>query len=338
MCAPIESGDETLGVLYSDSPAGELVPDEELESLFEGIAAQAGLSLSEAGEHVRGVVDDSLEEAFSAVSTRSSLPGLPPTNASIEELEYRCTEMRKLAVGLARDTARLTGQLTQALDVCIAPGANAETVAVARRVTTSLANRLTTLARVHKLALDLEMGTVDLQSDEVDVAKHLEAMNVRLRDEARLGRVELGFSSLEQYSVAVVDREVLGLVIDTLISLAVYFSSPGGTVTLGCLQDGATIEVAIHESGCGRSADERMRLIMAWANAAVPDAAELGALLTFCRLAVKAQGGRLELTGDRDRTAWLVSLPSTGADDGDETQVTRASPEILELRKRLSGR
>jgi signal transduction histidine kinase len=110
------------------------------------------------------------------------------------------------------------------------------------------------------------------------------------------------------------DRELLSRILQNLVGNAVKFVPDGGEIRVGAVrEDGGMLRVTVADDGPGLPADLRERIFDRFVTGRHA-ASGSGLGLTFCRLAVEAQGGRISAESGGDGGARFVfTLPEAGA-------------------------
>lgn len=107
--------------------------------------------------------------------------------------------------------------------------------------------------------------------------------------------VELRADVPDDLPPAFVDRDLIARVLENLVGNAIKFSPPGaGPVTVSARAGRGTVEVRVHDSGPGVEEETRPRLFQKFAPGRRAGRG-VGLGLAFCRLAVEANGGRIQL-------------------------------------------
>ncbi len=106
----------------------------------------------------------------------------------------------------------------------------------------------------------IESGTFPLDPEPVDLREIVHAVGEMLRLRAESGSVSLVLRLAPDLPQIVADRRACRQIMVNLISNAVKFTPPGGTVTVECRRDGDGIMVAVSDTGIGVSADDLPRL------------------------------------------------------------------------------
>ncbi len=101
----------------------------------------------------------------------------------------------------------------------------------------------------------------------------------------------------EQVSVSG-DPEDLSLVVDNLVSNAVKYTRPGGTVRIEVACDDHEVRVSVRDSGLGISEADQVHLFSAFHRSSNPEALSIpgtGLGLAISRRIVESHGGRIEV-------------------------------------------
>jgi signal transduction histidine kinase len=100
------------------------------------------------------------------------------------------------------------------------------------------------------------------------------------------------------------DQDMIRRVISNLLDNAVKYTPAGGSIRLSAALEEGNVRFSIADSGPGIPTEERHRIFDKYSRIERVGAPKgLGLGLAFCRLAVKAHGGRL----------WVDSPPEGGA-------------------------
>jgi two-component system, NtrC family, sensor histidine kinase KinB len=106
--------------------------------------------------------------------------------------------------------------------------------------------------------------------------------------------IHLELTIPEDLSAILVDADMIRRVLSNLLENAVKFTPPGGTVTVGAIEDGAFIRLWVQDTGSGIPDGERERIFDKYARLKEKDSPKgFGLGLAYCRLAVEGHGGRI---------------------------------------------
>jgi signal transduction histidine kinase len=181
-------------------------------------------------------------------------------------------------------------------------------LSVIRRSTTRLqriVEDLLLVAQIEAHRLELELAPVD----PAEIAR-------AAVEEARPGATEKGVALTVQAEPGPpvnADSQRLGQVLDNLVSNAVKFTEPGGSVTVSCERDDARVRLVVADTGVGIPADEQGQLFSSFFRAssatrrAIPGT---GLGLVIARAIVEQHGGTIALDSrEGEGTHVTVSLP-----------------------------
>jgi two-component system sensor histidine kinase/response regulator len=161
-------------------------------------------------------------------------------------------------------------------------------------------------------ASKLEAGQMKLRASDCDVsAVLLDAIDVirSLADERNIH-----FRSVT--TRATVDRDVIGRVVQNLVSNAVKLTPPGGDVHVGLSHDDQIVRVEVTDHGPGIASEHHPKIFQKFGQLdsnvrqSIPSS---GLGLYFCKLAVEAHGGRIGVISElgRGSTFWF-EIPLAG--------------------------
>ncbi|MCK6545056.1 response regulator [Myxococcota bacterium] len=145
----------------------------------------------------------------------------------------------------------------------------------------------------------------------------------RLRDVVDEGVRQLGVL-VRRRSVGVVERHaeltvrcdirVTSRVVANLVANAVKYSPPDAPIEIELDASDAIVQASVHDEGPGIPLDQRERIFEKFAvveKGTVYRSASTGLGLTFCKLAIEAQGGRIGVReGPRRGSTFWFTLPS----------------------------
>lgn len=190
----------------------------------------------------------------------------------------------------------------------------AEVVRIARRgglKLRGLVDAILDVSRLEQRAMPLELVSVGL-SEAVEEAFDLQRALAEPRRVTLVNEVPAGLPP------AKADRELLSRILQNLVGNAVKFVPVGGEVRVGAeRQVGGLLRVTVSDDGPGLPAELRERIFDRFVTG--PHAARgTGLGLTFCRLAVEAQGGRISAGSGADGGARFTFTLPEGAGAGPE--------------------
>jgi signal transduction histidine kinase len=139
-----------------------------------------------------------------------------------------------------------------------------------------------------RAAVRVDVDVIECCRAAIDLVAHL-------ADTGRVG-IEL-VVCCEQVSVSG-DPEDLSLVVDNLVSNAVKYTRPGGTVRIEVACDEGEVRVSVRDSGLGISEADQVHLFSAFHRSSNPEALSIpgtGLGLAISRRIVESHGGRIEV-------------------------------------------
>lgn len=157
----------------------------------------------------------------------------------------------------------------------------------------------------------LKSGHLKLDRHPTDVAG-LAAQAVRaLAADAAARRQRLELHADADLPLVAVDVSLLSRVLRNLVDNAVRFTPQGGRVAVSVRESRTApgVEVAVEDDGPGIPGDLQERLFGEFVTGARPESGT-GLGLAYCRLAVQAHGGRIEVDSSGRGSTFRVVLPS----------------------------
>lgn len=169
---------------------------------------------------------------------------------------------------------------------------------------------ITDLATIEAGRLELERDTLDLHAMLVDAL-------ALVRERARRKQIKLAFDCRPEIGWIVGDQRRLKQVVFNLLSNALTFTPPRGTVTLDARRDGDDIVIRVADTGVAIPEADRERVFQPFQRGAAPEGEPEGAGLglTVVKSFVELHGGRVEIGANRDRgTTVTLRLPADGGE------------------------
>lgn len=184
---------------------------------------------------------------------------------------------------------------------------------------------ITDLATIEAGRLELDRDTLDLHTLLVDAFE-------LIRERARRKQVKLSFDCPPGIGWMVGDQRRLKQVVFNLLSNAVTFTPPRGTVTLDARRDGDDIVVHVADTGVAIPEADRERVFQPFHRGTTPEGEPEGAGLglTVVRSFIELHGGSVAIGANRDRgTTVSLRLPADGgqAADGRPAETQAAQEE-----------
>lgn len=129
--------------------------------------------------------------------------------------------------------------------------------------------------------------------------------------------IGLSFICRERYLVAAVHREYLERLVWNLLSNALKFTPPDGSITVTLAEKAGQLLLSVQDTGCGISSEHLETLFHRWSqrDRMEPPSHGIGLGLLICRRVAEGHGGRL-LLESREGVGTLVrvSLPHVRRD------------------------
>jgi heavy metal sensor kinase len=180
-----------------------------------------------------------------------------------------------------------------------------QAIARAAKRMTGLVDGLLTLARADAGKLDLQRERVDLASlvaEVVDLFRPLAAEK------------QVTFTAELSEVTALGDAERLAQVVTNLVSNAIGYNLPGGTVNVRLEEEGTTALLEVEDTGCGIPESDRPHLFERFyrvdkARSRASGGNGLG--LAICKSIIEAHGGGIDFTTEVGKgTTFRVRLPT----------------------------
>src|ERR1700730_12447469 len=186
----------------------------------------------------------------------------------------------------------------------------AKFVAEAHRGADKIRDMITTLLDVNRL----EAGQMPLQLQANDVAGIARKAADHFAPVLR-GR-QLDCEILSAPVVVSCDEDVIRRVLENLISNAIKFTKSDGTITVTVRSDESEVTVSVSDDGPGIPADQHKRIFEKFGQTETGAAKQhsTGIGLAFCRLAVEAHGGKIDIDSEPGKgSTFHFTLPTPTA-------------------------
>jgi signal transduction histidine kinase len=161
----------------------------------------------------------------------------------------------------------------------------------------------------------LEAGQMKLRLSEWDLVSAVREALAELAPLAE-GR-RLFFEPAEGAVRVVADREIVGRILQNLLSNALKFTPDPGEIRIAIETERAGVRVSVADTGPGIAAEYHQKIFEKFPEVEASPVAgrhtSTGLGLAFCRLAVEAHGGQLGVESEQGRgsTFWFA-LPAGG--------------------------
>jgi len=233
-------------------------------------------------------------------------------NRHLRELNKRKDEMVAIASHDLRSP--LSGllmviDLMQKKDLSANPERRVYLLDVARKATDRM------IAMVNDLldASRIESGAIQLELEEVNVAKVIKHSLEPLAVSAQAKEIEVKFEAAINEPVVRGDRLKLSQIFNNLLTNAVKFTPRGGHVLVKVRPKPQAVEISVRDTGEGIPEDEIPFVFEKYAKMSTrPTAGEgqIGLGLSIVRQLVELHGGKIEVTSELGKgSTFTVSLP-----------------------------
>lgn len=160
----------------------------------------------------------------------------------------------------------------------------------------------------------IDAGGFELQLAEVDVRQVIESAVSGVRERVGRARIRLVTDVAPDISRFIADANRVKQVLYNLLSNAIGFSNPGGTVRLGCRREAGMILFTVDDEGPGIPADQQRRVFERFVSRTQGSkhrGAGLG--LAMVKSLVELHGGTVSIQSEPGRgTRVIVRLPEDG--------------------------
>jgi len=166
-----------------------------------------------------------------------------------------------------------------------------------------LVTELLDVSRIEAERLPLYRQPIDLASVIEEVKAHCELLIGPRKFTLDLGSVPPVYG----------DRDRLGQVVENLLTNAVKFTPPEGSITVGLTARGSSAELSVSDTGIGMSKKEQLKLFQKFFQPKVPAALSFrgtGLGLSIVKEMVQLHGGTIRVASEPgEGTTFKVSLP-----------------------------
>jgi signal transduction histidine kinase len=157
-------------------------------------------------------------------------------------------------------------------------------------------NRLMSLINDILDLATIEAGYMQLETDEVDIHTLMSSVLALTRERARTQNLRLDFDCPTDLGTITADERRLKQALFNLISNALKFTPPGGTVMLKARRDGDTVALTVADTGVGVPREDQERIFEKFERGN-PHARQSGPGLglSLVKSFIELHGGRVEL-------------------------------------------
>lgn len=175
---------------------------------------------------------------------------------------------------------------------------------------------LETLSSVLDLS-KLESGTMKLSPEPIDLVEEVNDTADLFRQRADEADVRLEVDVPDAAMTAALDASAIHRVLSNLMSNAVKFTEPGGTVTVRLQRDGSQVQLMVADTGVGIDEDFLPRLFEAFEQESIGSTRShegSGLGLAITNRLVELMGGSIEVESEKgEGTTFKILLPIDGA-------------------------
>jgi signal transduction histidine kinase len=331
LSAPLRYGEEIFGVLYVDAPTepGAASLEGSL-ALFEGIADQAALALGRARLHrsllekneelrlQRDRLDELSRRLGDQVRHKTALADGHAAELAVHvrELEQLQAAREAMARSLVHDIRNVAGAIESNVRFLRpALGQGSEEQHAADDALEGL-RRAVAMAEDVLVASRIESGALVLRPAPIPVSALLEATRRRHAGHARDLGVELTIDPVPEGLLLTGDADLLDRVMDNMVDNGLRHAGLRGCVALSATHIGRRVELTVTDTGPGVPEREREHVFDEWHGSNGVEQRPHGIGLHFCRLAVEAHGGTIQVGGGPGRSQFRVFLPTNLRDEG----------------------
>jgi signal transduction histidine kinase len=172
--------------------------------------------------------------------------------------------------------------------------------------------------RLQKLSVDLldlsrlDSGSVELHTEEVDLAELTRSVVGEFRPALQDHRTELRMDVPEEGPVAECDRERVAQIMRILLDNALRHTPTGTDVTVTTQRDNGSAELTVADEGPGLPPGSRDKAFERFYTGDAARGAGLG--LAIARELAERMDGKLVLDDRADTTAFVLRLPTNGSE------------------------
>lgn len=145
----------------------------------------------------------------------------------------------------------------------------------------------------------LENGEMPVKREECEILLIISKAVDTMRPITQFEKIEIEYSGDNLFVMA--DEHLTYRVICNLLSNAIKFSPSGEKVSIEVIRKGAEAVIEVHDKGPGISEEHREMIFEKFGQVEMrqaDDKRSVGLGLTFCKMAVEAQGGEISVHGD----------------------------------------
>ena len=227
---------------------------------------------------------------------------------------------RRAQAGRERLAAMLVHDLRNPITTMLLIASTLDTASErAREARVDLLAEIDRARRMLNDVLDLslhELGELRPRRRLIDVIELIHAAAHRLVRRAAQRGQRLEVETRDGLLEVDADPEMLGRVLDNLISNAIAHGPPRVPITIAARRDGDRVRIEVRDRGAPIAPEVTERIFAPFASEPTPQgegtAGHRGLGLAFCRLATEVHGGTIGVTPSADGNCFHVTLPRLG--------------------------
>jgi signal transduction histidine kinase len=175
----------------------------------------------------------------------------------------------------------------------------------------------------------IEAGYMVLESEDVEVADLLKAMLTLTRERARNRNLELELHCPPDIGMITADERRLKQALFNLISNAIKFTPPGGTISVDVERSGGELSLTVADTGIGISLSDQPRVFEKFEGGRRHSGAGLG--LSLVKRLIELHGGTVAIQampGEGTRITCRLPLSRPEGEGARPPLISRAEPRI----------
>ncbi|RMG99953.1 MAG: sensor histidine kinase [Chloroflexi bacterium] len=185
----------------------------------------------------------------------------------------------------------------------------------------------------------MEAGSMTLDLQSVDVAELIRSRMKRVEIQAQEQQQALAVMFSDDLPPVWADKDLLGRTLDNLLANALKFTPEGGEITVSAdVEDNKWLVISVTDTGPGIPESDRERVFEKFGQVSGRKRKGAGLGLAFCRMAVMAHAGSIEVAERRGGgSVFRVKLPLQLKQRLQQTAVSLSTPSLpAELKTSLS--
>jgi signal transduction histidine kinase len=160
----------------------------------------------------------------------------------------------------------------------------------------------------------IEAGYMMLETEHIDIHSLMASVLALTRERARKQNLNLEFDCAPDLGTLTADERRLKQALFNLISNAIKFTPPGGTIRLEAHRNGEEVALVVADNGSGIPSDQQARVFEKFERGAHARQSGAGLGLSLVKSFVELQGGRVEMKSESGSgTTVTLYLPINAA-------------------------